>query len=65
MIKAFTLRKSLFLAWLRTAETSLMLWSQGNSFIKSAALFGSCKDTSQKQVLQKDLERTEQCLYQL
>ena len=63
MIFPLTFTKFLCLVLLRSAETSLMLWFYGNGFIEGAALFGSCKHTSQKLVILSDLGRAEQCLY--
>ena len=44
----FDFHKIRCLILLRPAETSLMIWLYGNAFIKRAALFGSCRHTSQK-----------------
>ena len=48
LVLALIFTKSPCLIMLSQAETSLMLWLDGNGFVKRAALFGSCRHTSQK-----------------
>ena len=65
MISALTFTESLCLILSRPAETYLILWLHGNSSIVRAHLSGSCRHISQKQIMQWDLKRSEQYLYQI